>query len=502
MQDIVKEFPGVRALDGVNFELFQNDILALVGENGAGKSTLMKVLSGVYTNKEYSGKIFRNGKEQQFSSTTDAEKAGIAIIHQELNLFPELSVSENLFIGRYIHKNRLALDWERMHGEANDALQHLGLSFAPQTLVKELSVGDQQMVEIARALMKKTDILILDEPTSALSEIEIKRLYELIFALRDQGTSCIYISHKMDEIYTLCNRTVVLRDGATVGQGSLPQTTQDQLIAMMVGREMNSLYPNKEFSKNTHVNLEVKALSTQKIGSKSLQTKDVDFTLRSGEILGIGGMMGSGRTEILYSIFGHPDYDTKGCVKVDGKEIKLNDMQDSIAAGIGFVTEDRKVSGLHLGMTIKHNVAMADLSALSTRGIIDDQKECALANEFIEALKIKTPTRDQLVNNLSGGNQQKVAIAKWCARNPKVLMLDEPTRGVDVGAKFEIYSLIRNLAKSGMSVIVVSSEIPELLGLCHRVKVMRDGMLCGDLHGDNLTPENIVKYAVGEQDDA
>lgn len=499
MHDIVKEFPGVRALDDVHFELRAGEVLALVGENGAGKSTLMKVLSGVYGAGQYAGRILRDGKEVHFASTLDAEKAGIAIIHQELNRFPDLTVTENLFMGRLKRKAPFGLlDWVAMEAEVIGVLGKMGVSFGPRTLVRDLSVGDNQMIEIARALMAHAEILIFDEPTSALSNRETQRLFGFIEECKRRGAACIYISHKLDEVYRLCNRAVVLRDGKTVGGGNLPALGNDQLVSLMVGREIKNLYPPRAEAKTDKPSLIVENLTTRRKSDFEAKVSGISFHTFPGEILGIGGMMGSGRTELFYGIFGHPDYDSRGTVVLNGATIPRNSIAASVKQRIGLVTEDRKTTGLHLGLTIRENISMASLYRVSgPGGLIRRGVEAERTQRYMKRLNIKAPSAEVNVSNLSGGNQQKVAIAKWSAMHPRVLMLDEPTRGVDVGARFEIYSLLREMALEEVTIIIASSDLPELIGICQRVLVLHEGRLAAQFEGADVTAENILTAAIG-----
>ncbi len=488
---IIKDFPGVRALSGVDFTLAGGEVLALVGENGAGKSTLMKVLSGVYPHGTYGGSVYRDGELVAFGGTRDAERAGVAIIHQELNLFGDLTVVENLFVGRYPRTRLGLVDWAAMRRRTSEILAGLRVSFGADARIRDLSVGDGQMVEIARALLTKAKILILDEPTSALSDREVERLFSFVGELRRAGTACIYISHKLDEVFQLADRVAVLRDGRTVGGGRVAELTREDLITMMVGRPMESLFPQKPVATATAPMLRAAALGVRSANNAKSLVRNVSFEAFPGEILGIGGMMGAGRTELLYAIMGHPDFKRTGHLELAGKPAQGRQ------GGVGLVTEDRKRTGLHIGMSIRENISMASLGRISRQGILDLQAERVLSETMMRRLRIKAPHDEVRVSALSGGNQQKVAIAKWCAIKPQVLMLDEPTRGVDVGAKFEIYSLLRELALDGVAVIVVSSELLELVGLCHRVMVMREGELAGSLTGPEVSSEAIMRLAVG-----
>jgi D-xylose transport system ATP-binding protein len=510
---IVKTFGGVRALGGVSFRVDAGEVLALCGENGAGKSTLMKVLSGVYPQGDFEGEILWKGSPVAFAGTRDAEATGIAIIHQELNLFRELTVAENLFAGhlpllggRFGSKLGL-VDWAAVEERASEALSELGVTFTGRDRVADLSVGDTQMVEIAKALLKKTQVLIFDEPTSALSNREVERLFGIIDRLRSQGTACVYISHKMDEVYRLCDRVVVLRDGKSVGGGPLKReglpASEDslngaQLVRLMVGRELSNYYPPKRVpDPGMPFDLEVSQLHTTRKFDDKVVVENLDLKARKGEILGLAGMMGSGRSEVFYSLFGHPAFASTGAVRLEGQEAKSADVHGALERRIGLVPEDRKHLGLHLGMSIQQNVSMASLFRISKQGVIDFDRERERAEKYIQKLRIKAPSGETTVSNLSGGNQQKVALAKWVAIHPKVLLLDEPTRGVDVGAKFEIYQLLNELVDEGVRVIVASSELPELVGICNRVIVLNGGKAVGELEGEAVTPENIMSLAAG-----
>jgi D-xylose transport system ATP-binding protein len=519
--NIVKEFSGVRVLEKVDFSVYSGEVLALCGENGAGKSTLMKILSGVYPAGSFQGEIRWKGTPVTFQGTKAAEKKGIAIIYQELNLFQELTVAENLYVGRYPLRTRAGLfkskffgviDWDEIHHSSERILQSLGVSFSPSAILKDLSIGDQQMVEIAKALSKDAQLLIFDEPTSALSNREVERLFEIIQKLKARGTACVYISHKMDEVFHLADRVFILRDGKSVAEGSTKVTEASQsvltpkdVIRLMVGRELDSYYPEKALPPEDAIsvhkvipewNFQVKNLSSKnKVTGKSV-VKDVSFSARKGEILGIAGMMGSGRSEILFSIFGHPDFEVEGEVILEGRKIPLGSIKDTIRSGIGLVTEDRKHLGVHLGMTIRENISMASLKRISKNGVVKSALEQERCERYMERLRIKAASSETLVGRLSGGNQQKVALAKWAAIHPKILFLDEPTRGVDVGAKYDIYLLLKELVDSGVCVIIVSSELPELVGICHRVIVVSEGHIAGELEGNSqVCPENVMRLA-------
>lgn len=499
MKEIVKEFPGVRALNNVTFTANNGEVLALLGENGAGKSTLMKILSGVYPYGTFEGEILINGTPVKFVNTREAEKAGIAIIHQELNLIPGLSIAENIFLGREPKSISFlgAIDWERMRKETQELLDRLKLSYRPDDLISALSVGQQQMVEIAKALSINADILVLDEPTSALTDSEVAKLFEIIRELKTAGVTLIYISHKMDEIYQIADRITVLRDGSSVGSALIGEVNRNQLVTMMVGRDISQMFPKIVQTPGQPV-LRVKDYSLKKPDNSGYLLQNISFEVRAGEVLGFAGLMGSGRTELVKSLFGAMDTKAEGSMEVSGKSITVKSPGEAILAGIALVTEDRKESGLVLNMSVRENTSLPSLKKLSSRlGVIKQVEEENLAQQYIRELRTKTPNSQAIVNNLSGGNQQKVVISKWLATNPKVLILDEPTRGIDVGAKVEIYQLINKLTAAGVAVIMISSELPEVLGMSDRILVMREGRIAGEMSRDEATQEGIMQFATG-----
>jgi D-xylose transport system ATP-binding protein len=497
MKGIIKEFPGVRALNDVTFAAWPGEVLALMGENGAGKSTLMKILSGVYPHGSYQGEILVNGAVCQFANTREAEAAGIAIIHQELNLIPGLSIAENVFLGREPKSFGLfgMIDWDKMHRETQALLDRLRLPFRPTDLVGELSVGQQQMVEIAKALSIQAQVLVLDEPTSALTESEVAKLFEIIRELKQSGVTMIYISHKMDEIFAIADRVTVLRDGASVGSDVIANVTSNSLVTMMVGRDITQMFP-KVVHEPQEVVLQVENYNAVKKDGATRLLDDVSFHVRAGEVVGFAGLMGAGRTELMMALFGALELKTEGTVKLNGQPLSIRTPRDAIKAGIALVTEDRKESGLVLSLTVKENTSLSSLQSLSSRlGVIQEAREEAGAQDYIRELRIKTPSSTSIVNNLSGGNQQKVVLAKWLATKPKVLILDEPTRGIDVGAKVEIYQLINQLTAEGVAVIMISSEMPEVLGMSDRIYVMREGRIAGELARAEANQENIMHLA-------
>ena len=499
MRGITKEFVGVRALDDVNFQVHREEIHCLVGENGAGKSTLMKVLSGVYPYGEYSGDIVLEGDVQQYRSISDSESAGIAIIYQELALVPDMRVYENIFLGHELHSNGL-MDWNETIRRAKDMLDMVQLNINPMTYVRDLSVSQQQLVEIAKALSKNVKLLILDEPTSALNEVESENLLQLIRDLRDKGITSVLISHKLKEVIGVADVITVLRDGQTVGnlyadKGEIDENT---IIKNMVGREINNIYPDREFSSvKNELALEVNNLTAYSRSTGRPVLDDVSFNVRQGEIVGIAGLMGSGRTELALTLFGNPEkYRIEsGEIIKDGRPVNLRHPSQALKAGIAYVSEDRKAKGLILIQDIKKNITLANLQELVSAVTVNDNEEVRVSREYKDALNIKTPSIEQTVENLSGGNQQKVSLAKSLFVHPDILILDEPTRGIDVGAKFEIYTIINELVTQGMSIIMISSELPEVLGMSDRIYVMSEGRMTGVLSAEEATQEAIMQLA-------
>jgi D-xylose transport system ATP-binding protein len=496
MVDIVKDFPGVRALNKVSLHANRGEILALVGENGAGKSTLMKVLSGVWSCDSYEGELYVKGQRRYFAGTRDAEEAGIAIIHQELNLVPDLTVAENVFLNRLPTGAFGLVDHRRLHAETEKLLLSLGMDTSPQQKVRELTVGRQQMVEIAKALSIQADILILDEPTSALSDREVAELFKILRELKARDVAMIYISHKMDELRQIADKVAVLRDGASIGAVEpITALSDDDIISRMVGREIRDLYPARAVEKGPPVLAVEEMIVDHPLLIGERRVDRVSFELRRGEILGITGLMGSGRTELVEGIFGVFPRQTRGKVIIDGKEVAIRSPRNAIDAGIGLVTEDRKLLGLVLGMTVRENASLAVLDQLSKWSVVDRLEEKRRVEEIVQRLRVKTPSLETKVMTLSGGNQQKVVIAKWLLAKPKVLILDEPTRGVDVGAKAEIYHLMNELVRDGVAIIMISSELPEVLGMADRILVMREGEKAAELSRAEATEELIMSYA-------
>ncbi len=495
MKHITKEFPGVKALSDVNFQVAKGEIHCLVGENGAGKSTLMKILSGVYPHGAYQGDVIFNGQVQKFSSIRDSEKAGIAIIYQELALVPEMTVYENIFLGHEIKKGFL-IDWNETIKQAGEMLQKVKLDINPATKVKELGVGKQQLVEIAKALSKDVKLLILDEPTSSLNETDSENLLALLRDLKQQGVTSIMISHKLKEVIEIADTVTVLRDGQTIATLSKNEVTEHKLIKHMVGREINNIYPKREHKPSQEIVLEVKNWTAYHPTLGRAILKDISFNLRKGEIVGFAGLIGSGRTELALSIFGNPEgYQIKGELYVKGSRKQFHHPQDAIKTGIAYVTEDRKGDGLILIQDVKQNITLANLYKISQRGVVNNNAEIQVANQYKTNLNIKTPSVEQKVANLSGGNQQKVCLGKWLFVGPDILILDEPTRGIDVGAKYEIYTIMKELVKQGMSIIMISSELPEVLGMSDRVYIVSAGKIAGELAAEEATQEKVMQLA-------
>ena len=499
MRNITKEFPGVKALDNVNFKVRKGEIHCLVGENGAGKSTLMKVLSGVWKYGTYTGDIIYEGEVQKFHGIADSEGKGIAIIYQELALFPELPIYENIYFGHEITSGG-QINWNETIVKAKEMLQKVRLNVDPSMPIKRLNTGNQQLVEIAKALSKNCKLIIFDEPTSSLNEDDSKNLLDIMRELKEQGITCIMISHKLREVTAIADTITVLRDGATIC--SLDAKTDDisevNIIRNMVGRSIDDVYPKREEKHIGEVMFEIKNLTVEdpKTGREIL--KNVNLNVRKGEIVGLQGLMGAGRTECALSVFGNPyGYRIKsGEVTLDGKTTRFKSPRDAIRNGLAYVSEDRKGNGLVLIQDIRYNTTLANLKAIASGLAIDSNKEIVVANQYKDDINIKAPSIAQKVNNLSGGNQQKVQIAKWLFTEPKVLILDEPTRGIDVGAKFEIYSLMNKMVEEGMSIIMISSELPEVLGMSDRLYVMSEGQITGELDAADATEEKVMKMAI------
>jgi len=496
MRDITKSFPGVRALDGVSFDLNQGEIHALVGENGAGKSTLIKILAGVYPHPEYRGEILLEGSTRRFASVRDSEQAGIAVIYQELSLVRDLSVAENIFLGREPRRFGI-INWEELYSRAQKLLDDLHLTIDPLSPVRNLGIGQQQLVEIAKALSQDARIVVLDEPTAALTDAEVETLFGILNDLRTRGVAMIYISHKLDEVFQISDRITVLRDGKTIDTKPTSETDEPRVIGKMVGRAVDQIFPEAQHDRGAVV-FEVRNVTVEdpSVPGKLL-VDDVGFTAHKGEVLGVAGLMGSGRSELLMAIFGaHPGRKSAE-ILVDGKQIQITKPSDAIKHGIGFVTEDRKRYGLILEQTILKNMTLACLRRVSGRFVTNEDAEAEAGERAASDLRIKAPSVFTVAGTLSGGNQQKVVLAKWLLTNPRVLFLDEPTRGIDVGAKQEIYAQINRLAESGLAIVLVSSELPEVLGLSDRVIVLHEGRVTGEFARSEATPEAVMSCATG-----
>lgn len=497
MNTITKEFPGVKALDNVSFKVKRGEIHCLVGENGAGKSTLMKVLSGVWPYGSYTGDIILNGEIQQYHSIQDSEKAGIAIIYQELALIPDMSVYENIFLGHEIKKNGL-IDWNETIVKSKELLKRVRLKVNPEIKIKELGVGQQQLIEIAKAFSKDIDLLILDEPTAALNDNDSENLLRLLKELKNEGVTSIMISHKLKEVIAIADTVTILRDGQTICSldSEKGEITEQALIKNMVGRAINDIFPKREKKEIGDIVFEVEDWSAYDAALGRMVLKNMNFNVRRGEVVGIAGLIGAGRTEFAYSIFGNPrHYKLSGKLYIDGKEMNFKQPRDAIKAGLAYVTEDRKGEGLILNQDVKNNISLSNLKKLAKQNIVDENEEINVAKHYKDSLTIKTPSIEQQTVNLSGGNQQKVSLGKWLFTSPKVLVLDEPTRGIDVGAKFEIYTIINKLIAEGMSIIMISSELPEVLGMSDRVYVVSEGTITGELKIEEATQDKIMELA-------
>lgn len=494
VENITKKFPGVTALDNVCLEIEPGKVTAIIGENGAGKSTLMKILSGVY--HDFEGRILFNGKPVRFAHPKEAQEKGIAIIHQELNLIPYLTITENIFLGREIINKWGMLDNKAMRLKSKQLLDKLKLNVDPGKLVSDIKVGQQQVVEIAKALLVDSDVIIMDEPTSAISESEVEVLFGIIEDLKKENKAIVYISHKLDELFRIADKYIVLRDGKMIEAGNMKGITHDAIIKKMVGREIN-IVRKQNLQDNKNELLKVDNLSLKHPEKfNEYQFQNISFTVNRGEIVGVFGLMGAGRTELLETIFGmHPEF-SSGRVMIEGRSFKCKKPADAIKTGLALVPEDRKKDGLVLGLNVKTNISLTTLNELEQAGMLNNKKETILAKKYISDLQIKTPSDRQLARNLSGGNQQKVVLAKWLATHPKILMLDEPTRGIDINAKNEIYKLIFKLADEGLGIIVVSSELPEILAISDRILVMAEGRLTAEFPVKEATEDGVLNAAI------
>ena len=499
MKNITKTFPGVKALSDVSFDVKRGEIHALVGENGAGKSTLMKVLSGIYGVGTYDGDIVLNGEVQHFSSIRDSEEKGIAIIYQELALCKNLNVAESIFLGSEIKNKNGLINWEETYHKTSEYLKKVHLDLNPETLIINLGVGQMQLLEICKAISKEAKLIIFDEPTAALTDDESERLLKLINELKEQGVSCIYISHKLDEVLSIADTITVLRDGQTVITKPKSEITKNEMISYMVGRELSQMFPRKEHNPGEIVfEMHNWSVNHPQIKDKEV-IHSVNINVRKGEIVGIAGLMGAGRTELMMSLMGAYGSNVRGDVIFEGKKINIHNASEAIENGICYMSEDRKRYGLVQMQDIKFNVSLPVLKRLSKGGIIDDNQLFHEVSGYVKDLSIKTPSVEQLTRNLSGGNMQKVVLAKWLMTKPKVLIMDEPTRGIDVGAKVEIYNIMNDLVAQGMSVIMISSELPEVLGISDRIYVMHEGSITAELDHKDATQEIIMKYCTGTE---
>ncbi|MCI7557173.1 MAG: sugar ABC transporter ATP-binding protein [Lachnospiraceae bacterium] len=495
MKNITKTFPGVKALDNVNLQVEEGEIHALVGENGAGKSTLMNVLSGIYPYGTYEGDIVYDGEVCKFQTIKDSEKKGIVIIHQELALVPQMTIGENMFLGNERGK-KAAINWNETYAEADKYLRMVGLSESSRVLIKDIGTGKQQLVEIAKALAKQAKLLILDEPTSSLNETDSRALLDLMLEFKKQGMTMIIITHKLNEVVYVADKITVVRDGSTIETLDKHTTTidEDRIIKGMVGREITDRFPKRHDVKIGEVNMEVKNWTVHHpVYTEKVVVDNVNFNVKKGEVVGIYGLMGAGRTELSMSIFGRSyGSEISGELFINGKETVLKSPREAIDAKLAYVTEDRKGNGLVLSNSIKVNTSLANMNGVSSKAIIDVDKEYQVAVEYKEKLRTKTPTVEQNVGNLSGGNQQKVLLAKWMFTDPDILILDEPTRGIDVGAKYEIYCIINDLVAAGKSVVMISSELPEVIGMSDRIYIMNEGKFVGEMRSDEATQESIM----------
>ncbi|MCF8224256.1 MAG: sugar ABC transporter ATP-binding protein [Bacteroidales bacterium] len=496
-RNVSKDFSGVYALKNVEMKIYEGKVNAIIGENGAGKSTLMKIISGIHS--EYEGEVMLDGLQIQFKSPGEAKKSGVNIIHQELNLVPHLTITENIFLGHELTNRLGLLDYPEMNKKTKGLLTRLELNVPPTTPVYQLRVGQQQLVEIAKSLLFESKVLIMDEPTSAISDHEVELLFRIINNLKNKGVAIVYVSHKLDELFEIADNYNVLRDGAFISSGSMKETSKDKLIRMMVGRDLDE---------NARSNVEIGDEELLRVENLCLQNPEnredylvnnVSFSLRKGEILGISGLMGAGRTEVLEAIFGlFPTY-VSGEVFVEGEKINIRSIKDAISAGIALVPEDRKLQGLILNMNVAKNTSLASLKRISRFSFINRKKETELSRYYIERLKTQVSSGSLEVEKLSGGNQQKVVISKWLATHPKILLLDEPTRGIDVGAKGDIYTLMKELAAAGMGIIFVSSELPEILSIADNILVLSESKLTAELTRDEASEEVIMKAAIAEK---
>ncbi len=490
VQRISKEFPGVKALDAVDLKLNKGEVHALIGENGAGKSTLIKILAGVYYKDD--GEILFDGDPVDIATPADSLKLGIKVVFQELSLIPHMTVGENVFLESFPLKKNKSIDWDALYAETKDILDSIGLDISPKTKIYKLTVSQQQMVEIARALSHEAKVIIMDEPTSALTPNEVEHLFKVIRQLKERGIGILYVTHKLEEVMAICDAVTVFRDGKLISSRNVSETSTDELVTDMVGRSIKTLFPRTHTGRGDVI-LNVRSLSTEK------KLKEVSFQVRSGEVVGIFGLMGAGRTELAKALFGL-DAVQAGNISIEGRELKLGSTSQSTKMGLGYLTEDRKGEGLVLQMSVAQNITLPSLEDISSAGFIKRKEESIRSQEFVDVFRIKTPSLRQKVMYLSGGNQQKVLIARWLMKKLKVIILDEPTRGIDVGAKAEIHRLIDELASQGLAVVVMTSEMPELLGVSDHIIVMCEGRITGEFDRESAAMEKILEAAIGQKE--
>ena len=497
MKDVTKSFPGVKALKHVNLQLRRGEILGICGENGAGKSTLMKVLSGSFSHSEYEGEIIVDGEVVRFSSVADAQKYGIEMVYQEINVIPMCTVAENMFVNNIPGKGFM-VDYRTLYANTRKMLEKIGLDVQPQSPMMLLNSGQMQMVSLMRAYIKNPKVLVLDEPTSALTDNEVDVLMSILNELRDRGVSCIYISHKLEEVYRICDRVMVMRDGETINVHEIGNVTTELLIEEMIGRKVENLYPKQKVEIGGEImRVEGVTIRHPTIEGRNI-VEDVSFTLHRGEVLGIGGLVGSGRSEILETIFGIQRNGARKRIFIDGQEVRIDSPSDAMKAGIGFITEERKKNGIIWMLSIRENISAASLNELPGRLFINRPEERKRTQEIFDALHIKAPSVETPVVSLSGGNQQKVVVGKWLLKDPRILLVDEPTRGIDVGAKAEIYKLMNDLTEKGISIIMVSSDMPELINMSDRCLVISNGRITGQFEGADITDENVMRAAIAQ----
>ena len=497
MKDVTKSFPGVKALKHVNLQLRRGEILGICGENGAGKSTLMKVLSGSFSHSEYEGEIIVDGEVVRFSSVADAQKYGIEMVYQEINVISMCTVAENMFVNNIPGKGFM-VDYRTLYANTRKMLEKIGLDVQPQSPMMLLNSGQMQMVSLMRAYIKNPKVLVLDEPTSALTDNEVDVLMSILNELRDRGVSCIYISHKLEEVYRICDRVMVMRDGETINVHEIGNVTTELLIEEMIGRKVENLYPKQKVEIGGEImRVEGVTIPHPTIEGRNI-VEDVSFTLHRGEVLGIGGLVGSGRSEILETIFGIQRNGARKRIFIDGQEVRIDSPSDAMKAGIGFITEERKKNGIIWMLSIRENISAASLNELPGRLFINRPEERKRTQEIFDALHIKAPSVETPVVSLSGGNQQKVVVGKWLLKDPRILLVDEPTRGIDVGAKAEIYKLMNDLTEKGISIIMVSSDMPELINMSDRCLVISNGRITGQFEGADITDENVMRAAIAQ----